>query len=126
MSIRRLSIAIGALALFGVCAEAQGRGRGKGKGEANVTVIFTDAHRGRVQEYFVAHPLGVKPLPPGIAKNIARGKPLPPGIAKRAVPREVLMLLPRPEPDVAFVVVGDMVLAERKGVVLDVMLRIAR
>jgi len=30
---------------------------------------------------------GVKALPPGIRKRLARGKPLPPGIAKRAVPQ---------------------------------------
>ena len=29
---------------------------------------------------------GYSSLPPGIAKNLARGKPLPPGIAKKAVP----------------------------------------
>jgi hypothetical protein len=29
----------------------------------------------------------VSSLPPGIAKNLARGKPLPPGIAKRFDPR---------------------------------------
>lgn len=35
-----------------------------------------------------------KPLPPGIAKNLARGKPLPPGIAKRALPNDLLVRLP--------------------------------
>jgi hypothetical protein len=35
-----------------------------------------------------------KPLPPGIAKNLARGKPLPPGIAKRALPSELFVRLP--------------------------------
>jgi hypothetical protein len=35
-------------------------------------------------------------LPPGIAKNLARGKPLPPGIAKRYPPQALLSQLPRP------------------------------
>ncbi len=35
-----------------------------------------------------------KPLPPGIAKNLARGKPLPPGIAKRALPNDLVVKLP--------------------------------
>ncbi len=36
-------------------------------------------------------------LPPGIAKNLARGKPLPPGIAKRHMPQDLLgRLKPRP------------------------------
>lgn len=35
-----------------------------------------------------------KPLPPGIAKNLARGKPLPPGIAKRSLPGTLIERLP--------------------------------
>lgn len=37
---------------------------------------------------------GSKPLPPGIAKNLARGNPLPPGIAKRRLPNELFVQLP--------------------------------
>ncbi len=37
---------------------------------------------------------GSKSLPPGIAKNLARGKPLPPGIAKRTLPNDLLVRLP--------------------------------
>jgi hypothetical protein len=40
------------------------------------------------------HQTGYKALPPGIAKNLARGKPLPPGIAKKAVPTPMLRELP--------------------------------
>lgn len=39
--------------------------------------------------------VGAKPLPPGIAKNLARGKPLPPGIARQSVPSGVVARLPR-------------------------------
>lgn len=39
--------------------------------------------------------VGARPLPPGIAKNLARGKPLPPGIAKQGVPDPLLRQLPR-------------------------------
>ena len=43
----------------------------------------------------VSHGLtGYSALPPGIAKNLARGKPLPPGIAKKAVPAPMLRELP--------------------------------
>jgi hypothetical protein len=38
---------------------------------------------------------GARPLPPGIAKNLARGKPLPPGIAKRQPAPRLLQVLPR-------------------------------
>lgn len=37
---------------------------------------------------------GYGSLPPGIAKNLARGKPLPPGIAKKMVPASMLGQLP--------------------------------
>lgn len=37
-----------------------------------------------------------KGLPPGIAKNLARGKPLPPGIAKQYLPDGLVQLLPAP------------------------------
>jgi Ni/Co efflux regulator RcnB len=35
-----------------------------------------------------------KSLPPGIAKNLARGKPLPPGIAKQHLPDDLSRRLP--------------------------------
>lgn len=38
---------------------------------------------------------GYSSLPPGIRKNLARGKPLPPGIAKKMVPGPLLGRLPR-------------------------------
>lgn len=38
---------------------------------------------------------GYSSLPPGIRKNLARGKPLPPGIAKKMVPGSLLGRLPR-------------------------------
>jgi hypothetical protein len=37
---------------------------------------------------------GYKPLPPGIQKNLARGKPIPPGLQARAVPGALLQQLP--------------------------------
>ena len=38
---------------------------------------------------------GYSALPPGIRKNLGRGKPLPPGIAKKAVPGPLLARLPK-------------------------------
>ena len=37
---------------------------------------------------------GYQPLPPGITKNLSRGKPLPPGIAKKTIPSGMLKKLP--------------------------------
>ncbi len=50
----------------------------------------------RARQLAVQHQaVGYQGLPPGIAKNLARGKPLPPGIAKKAVPAGVLAGLPQ-------------------------------
>lgn len=49
---------------------------------------------------------GYQSLPPGIAKNLARGKPLPPGIAKKTVPESMLGQLPY-YPGYEWKIVGD-------------------
>ena len=49
---------------------------------------------------------GYSSLPPGIAKNLTRGKPLPPGIAKRSVPPSMLDNLPD-YPGYQWKIVGD-------------------
>ncbi|EPL5056349.1 anti-virulence regulator CigR family protein [Citrobacter portucalensis] len=38
--------------------------------------------------------VGYQALPPGIAKNLERGKPLPPGIAKKTLPASMINDLP--------------------------------
>jgi len=54
-----------------------------------------------------------KGLPPGIARNLQRGKPLPPGIAKRALPYELRSRLSRPPVGHdRFVVAGKILLVE--------------
>ncbi|EFU2869633.1 Putative inner membrane protein [Salmonella enterica subsp. enterica serovar Sanjuan] len=49
---------------------------------------------------------GYQSLPPGIEKNLARGKPLPPGIAKKTVPASMLGQLPY-YPGYEWKIVGD-------------------
>ena len=69
-----------------------------------------------------------KSLPPGIAKNLARGKPLPPGIAKRGLPDDLLARLPPVRDGHERVIVdGKVVLVEIatqivRDVLLDVLL----
>ena len=80
-----------------------GKGKGHKKGEtqsdtggATTTqlvgaAVFSALEVSRIRSYYAGQPAGrVKPLPPGIAKNLARGKPLPPGIAKRYAPRDLV------------------------------------
>jgi hypothetical protein len=44
----------------------------------------------QIRDYYAARPAsGAKALPPGIRRNLQRGKPLPPGIAKKSVPAEL-------------------------------------
>jgi Ni/Co efflux regulator RcnB len=63
-------------------------------------------------------------LPPGIEKNLARGKPLPPGIAKQYLPPDLLRRLPPPERGMEYVVVaGKLLLVEiATQVVRDILL----
>ncbi len=63
-------------------------------------------------------------LPPGIAKNLQRGKPLPPGIAKQYLPADVLIALPPLTRGFEYVVVaGKLLLVEiSTQVIHDVLL----
>jgi hypothetical protein len=76
-----------------------------------------------IGEYGVA-PFGGAPqgLPPGIAKNLARGKPLPPGIAKRYLPGNLLGRLP-PRPGYEWLVVDNDILlvVAATAVIVDVL-----
>lgn len=72
-------------------------------GEVGVSVVFTDGEVSIISAYYRdqgAPQSGkknkAKGLPPGIAKNLQRGKPLPPGIAKQALPTGLVDLLPPP------------------------------
>ena len=52
-------------------------------------------------------------LPPGIARNLERGKPLPPGIAKQHLPQNVIVQLPSPGTGIEYIVVaGKLLLVE--------------
>lgn len=66
-----------------------GHGKGKGKGKGH----------GKSGD-----------LPPGIAKNLYRGKPLPPGLAKRSLPYELQRQLPPPPPGFERIVVAGKIL----------------
>lgn len=77
-----------------------GQGNGKNKGrddDASINVTLTTAgiSISTARGYAVqAGATGYGALPPGIRKNLARGKPLPPGIAKKMVPGPMLARLP--------------------------------
>ena len=120
-----VSAAILSAALLGPDVSAQGRSQGRGNNgggsnsSVSVAVVFRDSDRVTFRDYFASHKITAQALPPGIAKNVARGKPLPPGIAKRAVPADLLAIGPRVDRDVSFSIVGNVVVATRSGVVID-------
>lgn len=49
-------------------------------------------------------------LPPGIAKNLARGKPMPPGIAKQYLPADLVTRLPSAPSGLEYLVVAGKLL----------------
>ena len=87
------------------------------------TIIFDYVNQYR--QTLAPAPASAKPLPPGIAKKIARGDTLPPGIAKRYLPSDLLVQLP-PRPGYQWVVVdNDVVLiATATGAIVDVLLNL--
>jgi len=92
------------------------------KDQPAVRVVFHDSDRGVFREYYRAHREAVKPLPPGIAKNLVRGKPLPPGIARTRVPDVVLVQLPWRPRGYTFFLVGDrVVLLNANGLIADIL-----
>ncbi|MEX2481377.1 MAG: anti-virulence regulator CigR family protein [Gammaproteobacteria bacterium] len=66
---------------------------------------------------------GARPLPPGIAKNLARGKPLPPGIARQQPGGQVLTRLPRVRGHEWYGVGRDLVLVEAGTLIVVEILR---
>jgi hypothetical protein len=136
-STKRIACAV-VLTIFavGTDAGAQGRGRGRDKQDnggpaasgparsdasVSVSVVFRDSDRVAFRDYFVRNRIAAESLPPGIAKNVARGKPLPPGIAKKMVPADLLAVGPRVSNDVSFSIVGRAVVALKNGIVIDIL-----
>lgn len=84
-----------------------------------VAVSFSPGDIEIIRAYYQAQASATKgkgksrTLPPGIAKNLRRGKPLPPGIARRALPHDLQMKLRRlPDGYDRVVVAGKILLIE--------------
>jgi hypothetical protein len=138
--MKALIVAAMSLALLASTALADpppGKGPHKGKvhhddGGANavsidLAVVFSPQERDVINTYFDRHSYGAQRLPPGIAKNLARGKPLPPGIAKKRLPGDLLAGLPR-HPGYDYVLAGtDVLLIEvATNVVVDILRGVVR
>jgi len=86
-------------------------------GELGVSVVFSSKEISIIGTWYKDHASSqgkhgkkTKGMPPGIAKNLARGKPLPPGIAKRYLPTDLNLLLPPPKKGFERVIVDGKVL----------------
>jgi hypothetical protein len=113
-----LLLATLALALVPLAARAQ---QGRRPSQDQQPTGFTTAEREAITAYFRSHEQSVRPLPPGIAKNLERGKPLPPGIAKQQIPATLQEALPARE-GFEVTIFGDrIVLLEASGLVVDVL-----
>lgn len=99
-SLLALSLAFSTNALAAAAGQGQGNGRpDRSQGGADVLDSIAGATIDNItaqtiRGYFQGNPMPVQGLPPGIARNLARGKPLPPGIAKRFLPSELQARLP--------------------------------
>lgn len=108
-------------------AAAQGRS-GEKPQKAGSTVdshgslaVISDVEIRIIRDYYGALKTKPKPLPPGTAKNLARGKPLPPGIAKNRMPDDLVKLL-RVRKDYQWLVEGNLVvLVDPVGLVVDIL-----
>lgn len=111
MSLRLISLMLAAaLAATPAFADKGGKDRPPGRekaerGGGSSEALISAAERALIHDYFGGGRIQPQPLPPGIAKNVARGKPLPPGIAKR-LPDDLQLRL-RPPPGHVYGVVGS-------------------
>ena len=98
-----------------------------GKKQPKNRVRFSNKDKVIIQDQFRAHPFTVSPLPPGIAKNLARGKPLPYGIKKVFLPDGILSSLPV-YPGHEYLVAGDDVLLVNSttGIISDILTNVLR
>jgi len=102
--------------------------RGGPGGGAGPAVVVTTGDRTVIQNYFIANPVGVSSLPPGIAKKVARGKPLPPGIAKKQAPYALVQQIPACRSGWECILLGaDMLILDAvHGVVRDIVRNVVR
>lgn len=93
-----LTAALGVMTLLPADVDAQGRGNARRAQESNTvlvrsterSVVLSSDLRAIIRTFYGERPSrAVASLPPGIRKNLARGKPLPPGIARRFAPTEL-------------------------------------
>ena len=118
----RLSLVL--LFVVALSADAQsGKAKGnaaRGNSAAKVThARGSDAEIRIIREYYGEPSRKPKPLPPGVFKNLGRGKPVPPGILRTRFPELLQARMPRRE-GASWWVAGDHVLLiDRNNILVD-------
>jgi hypothetical protein len=128
--MRAIPTAVCLVLLLLPTAALAGGGKGKGAPERearaalaiDIDVVITSEEAAVIRDYFRVKPYAPQALPPGIAKNVKRGKPLPPGIAKKALPADLVYRLPRRDGYELVIVGSDIVrVAVATGIIVDVL-----
>ncbi len=105
-------------------SKAKNKGRNnnrQGGADGLPGILFGDNERNIISNYFRRNNVATSSLPPGIAKNLARGKPMPPGIAKRDLPNGLTSQLPIRDGWNRFLVGNDVLLVDKQtGTIADV------
>lgn len=124
MLIRQGLLAAGLLVILGVQAAAQQPERNRSKAQPAAPAVpttYTTVERNVITNYYRTHRVEVKPLPPGIARNLARGKPLPPGIAKQRIPADLSSRLVVRSGYQSLIIGDKIVLLDPVGIVVDIL-----
>ncbi len=131
MTFPRAIAAVALLALIAAPAFAtkpEGHpGKGKPKVERSYfpkpahAPFFSSADNWAVRDHVSARPVAWTGLPPGIAKNYARGKRLPPGIAKKLSPQLLARLPQRPGYEYAQVGADIVLIETATRLVVDIL-----
>jgi Ni/Co efflux regulator RcnB len=109
---KRIATGLAAIVLCALAAPSHA-------GQGGVDVVFTDGEISIIRAWYrdqgtprggKGRNRGNKSLPPGIAKNLERGKPLPPGIARQSLPAGLIGRLPPPPAGYERVVLSGKVL----------------
>jgi hypothetical protein len=114
-------------ALYSILLATAFIGSTVGAAEIGAEVVFSDGEIAAIRAYYdnagsstgsaggmgMGMSGGLSALPPGIAKNLGRGKPLSPGIAKQVLPIALVNTLPPvPEGYERIIVAGKILLVE--------------
>jgi hypothetical protein len=122
---RITALSLTLIALTAADAAAQGNGNKKAAKpvaavERHGMVVVTTDDEARIFRQYYSGKKRPKPLPPGIAKNLARGKPIPPGLSKSRLPGDLVRRLPQ-RPGYEWAVANDVViLIDATGIVRDI------